>query len=337
MTEPPQRALSPYERVVADIRARIASGSLAPGDRVPSTRDITREWGVAMATATKALAELRRQGLVEAVRGVGTVVRDITAPAPPATPAASDTPPTPTPTPAPAPRPREPRTRRPATRRRTPDSALTREAVVDTAIAVADAEGVQALSMRRVATDLGVSTMALYRHVASKKQLVALMIDRVYGELDLPDPAPEPWRAALELYASREWALYRNHPWAVSLTTVGGPVFAPGVMATTEWIMRVLVAQGRSPDAALEVITLLSAYTSGMALQATQAVVEEDELGVGVEDWWRSRVPELLEYGAAGDYPLIYGVSGPAHVDGIFDQGLERLLDGLAPLIEHGR
>lgn len=64
----------PYLRIARDIRHRIDSGDLAPGDRVPSTRRITQEWGVAMATATKALAALNQEGLVRAVPGVGTVV-----------------------------------------------------------------------------------------------------------------------------------------------------------------------------------------------------------------------------------------------------------------------
>ncbi|HEX8628679.1 MAG TPA: winged helix-turn-helix domain-containing protein, partial [Catenuloplanes sp.] len=64
----------PYARIVADIRARIVAGELRPGDRAPSTRQITRQWGVAMATASKALAALRQEGLVHPARGVGTVV-----------------------------------------------------------------------------------------------------------------------------------------------------------------------------------------------------------------------------------------------------------------------
>ncbi|NYV76440.1 GntR family transcriptional regulator, partial [Streptomyces sp. UH6] len=63
-----------YSRIVTELRQRIESGELAPGERVPSTREITKEWGVAMATATKVLTELRHQGLVRAVPGVGTVV-----------------------------------------------------------------------------------------------------------------------------------------------------------------------------------------------------------------------------------------------------------------------
>jgi len=75
MNEDTESGLAPYARIVADIRSCIDTGELRPGDRVPSTREITRRWGVAMATATKALTVLRREGRVEAVRGVGTVVR----------------------------------------------------------------------------------------------------------------------------------------------------------------------------------------------------------------------------------------------------------------------
>ena len=67
---------APFRQIVGQIRAQIDGGQLRPGDRVPSARQITAEWGVAIATATKVLAALRAEGLVEAVRGVGTVVAD---------------------------------------------------------------------------------------------------------------------------------------------------------------------------------------------------------------------------------------------------------------------
>ncbi|MEU8437658.1 winged helix-turn-helix domain-containing protein, partial [Streptomyces sp. NPDC029216] len=75
------RAVPRYSQITAELRRRIETGELAPGDRVPSTREITRQWDVAMATASKVLSELRREGLVSAVPGVGTVV---TAPGRPA-------------------------------------------------------------------------------------------------------------------------------------------------------------------------------------------------------------------------------------------------------------
>src|SRR6476661_475965 len=75
MDRPGPRPEPPYARIVREIRRRITAGELRTGDRVPSTREITRQWGVAMATATKVLTTLQQEGLVSAVPGVGTVVR----------------------------------------------------------------------------------------------------------------------------------------------------------------------------------------------------------------------------------------------------------------------
>lgn len=70
------RTEAPYLRIVAGLRRRIREGEFAAGDRIPSTREITREWGVAMATASKVIGSLREEGLVRAVTGVGTVVAE---------------------------------------------------------------------------------------------------------------------------------------------------------------------------------------------------------------------------------------------------------------------
>ncbi|MFJ9554682.1 GntR family transcriptional regulator [Nocardiopsis sp. NPDC101807] len=329
MSTTAKQELPPYARVVADIRARIDAGELRPGDRVPSTREIMREWGVAMATATKALAALRQEGLVEAVRGVGTLVRK----------GEPDSAPDPRGSqgrreyriPRERPRPSEPTERRPAA-----DTALTREAIVRVAITIADGEGIDGLSMRRVATQLGVSTMALYRHVANKDALVTAMIDQVYTEHALPEPPPADWREALELALRTEWGIYRRHPWTVRLTMLAGAVQSPQLLENAEWMMRVVSARGRSPDEAMAVLTFVSAYTSGMALQATRAVVEDYEFGMDAEHWWRSRGPEFLRLAEQGRYPLTFSISGPPDVHGVFELGMKHLLDGLTPLIEGG-
>ncbi|WDZ90352.1 GntR family transcriptional regulator [Nocardiopsis sp. HUAS JQ3] len=321
-----KKELPPYARVVTDIRARIGSGELRPGERVPSTREIMREWGVAMATATKALAALRQEGLVEAVRGVGTLVRGAPVSAPePQKPQRQRE------------RPRPARTEDPGSHRPAAETGgLAREAIVRAAITIADAEGIDGLSMRRVATQLGVSTMALYRHVANKDALVTAMIDQVYTEHALPDPPPADWREALELALLTEWGIYRAHPWAVQLTPLAGAVQSPGLVQNAEWMMRVITGQGRSPDEAMAILTFVSAYTSGMALQGTRAVVEGYEAGMDAEHWWRSRGEEFLRIAEQGRFPLTFSVSGPTDVHAIFDLGMKHLLDGLAPLIESG-
>ncbi|MGA8113236.1 MAG: GntR family transcriptional regulator, partial [Actinocatenispora sp.] len=165
---------APYERIVADLRARIEGGELAPGARVPSTRQLIAEYGVAMATASKALSALRQAGLVHPVRGVGTVVAG---PDPVARPGSG----TPGPDTGAAHRP-----------------GVGRDDLVRAAIALADAEGLAGLSMRRIATRLGIATMSVYRHVQGRDELVVLMLDRAIGEHPLPADPPPGWRARAE-------------------------------------------------------------------------------------------------------------------------------------------
>ena len=89
------------------------------------------------------------------------------------------------------------------------------EAVVDAAVSLADAEGIDALSMRRVAERLGVGAMSLYTYVPGKAELVDLMLDRVYAEQLAGIATEGGWRARLESWARADWALYEGHPWVV--------------------------------------------------------------------------------------------------------------------------
>ncbi|CAM5679458.1 hypothetical protein SALBM135S_05028 [Streptomyces alboniger] len=200
----------PYLRIAGDIRRRIASGELAPGARVPSTRRITQEWGVAMATATKALATLNQEGLVRAVPGVGTVVSG-------------------------------PGRERP----RPPHHGLTLDRIIRAAIALVDAEGLAALSMRRVATDFGVSTMALYRHVASKGELVRLMseagVRRRTARARDRGAGARGWKRGGAVVGS----LYQRHPWlARAMAALTRPMASPHAMRYTERVLSTLDGLG---------------------------------------------------------------------------------------------
>src|SRR4051812_37540306 len=155
----------PSARIAAELRRRIAAGELAPGARMPSTRALVQRYGVAMATATKVLTTLRHEGLIRSVPGVGTMV--------------AGEPPRPA--------------GRPTPRRSAPEGGLGVEGIVAAGIAVADAEGLAALSMRRVAAELGAAPMSLYRHVADKDALLMAMMDAAISELAFPEP-PEAWR-----------------------------------------------------------------------------------------------------------------------------------------------
>lgn len=322
MSVSPGREQPPYARIAAAIRARIVSGELPPGRRVPSTREITREWSVAMATASRALSELRQAGLVEAVRGVGTVVRGVPAPEP--SHGGDDLP---------------QGTSGPGERRgrSRPEAALTREAVVRAALDVVDAEGIDDFSMRRVAAERGVSTMALYRHVDDRTDLVSAMIEATYRDAQFPQLPDGDWRGALETAMRWEWRVLRRHPWVVQLAPATGPYVTPAVMAATEQMMNVITAEGRSPDAALEIVTALQAFTDGMAVQGLLVETEDRELDAAPGQWWLRRAPDLVRLGHRERFSTVFSVSGPPAIERIFTLGMEHLLDGLAPAITADR
>ncbi|MEV0404437.1 GntR family transcriptional regulator [Actinoallomurus sp. NPDC050550] len=305
-----QRPDPPYRRIVAEIRAQILSGDMRPGDRVPSIRQIAQRWGVAIATATKVMAALRDDGLVEAKVGSGTVVSARTRPEQPAGLTTS-------------PRPQ-------------PKQALNRIQVLRTAIAIADVEGLDAVSMRRLAAELGVGPMSLYRHVANKDELVTQMTDEAFGEPELPVPGPEGWRAKLELISRRQWELCRRHLWLPRAVSFTRPLLVPNMMAHTEWTLRALDGLGLPMTTRIREALTLHALVITVALPMADETEAEQETGVTLDQWWleqRKRSNELL---GSGRFPLLATIDAEtvSDLDGLFEYGLARHLDGFAALVE---
>ncbi|MFC4114535.1 TetR/AcrR family transcriptional regulator C-terminal domain-containing protein [Nonomuraea zeae] len=305
----------PYRRIVAELRARILDGDLRPGDRMPSIRQVAQRWGVAVATATRVMAALRDEGLVEARVGAGTVVSARTAgrsrPLGPAT----------------APRPQ---------RAGGPRQALSRDHVLRAAIAIADAEGLDAVSMRRLAAELGAGPMSLYRHVATKDELVTQMVDEVFGEPELPTPGPDGWRAKLELISREQWELSRRHLWLARAVSFTRPLLVPNMMAHTEWTLRALDGLGLPMETCIQEALTLHGLVVTVALTMAEEAEAEQETGVTLTRWWlaqRDRAGELL---AGGRFPLLATVAGQtvSDLDGLFEYSLARHLDGFAALLE---
>lgn len=291
----------PYAAIVGEIRRRIAAGELRPGDRVPSTRQITRDWGVAMATATKVLTTLRQQGMVESVRGVGTVV------------AAS----------APAEGHHEPR------------GELTRKRIVRAAIKIADVEGLDAVSMRRIATELGTATMSLYRHVPGKDELMVLMADAALTEDPLPEDPPPGWRARLELSSRLQWRLYRRHPWAARVVSLTRPQQLTKAIAHTEWSLRALA--GLEPQVRIVAYLTLFGFVRGMAENLEAEAAAQRDTGLSADDWIRSQDHWMRSIVDSGNFPALveaFALDVDVDLDTLFEFGLGRLLDGLALLLD---
>ncbi|WP_033216015.1 TetR/AcrR family transcriptional regulator [Kitasatospora phosalacinea] len=300
-----------YEQIAAELRERIERGELRPGDRVPSTREITRRWNVAMATATKVLAQLRDRGLVRAVPGVGTVVAG-------------------RPDPAPARSGGRQLPRRPA-----PEGVLTAGRIVAAAVAVADAEGLEALSMRRVAAELDVATMSLYRHVPDKDGLVHLMMDRVFADVSFSAAQGAlGWRARLELAARLLWGLFRAHPWLASALSVTRPQPVANALPFGEWVLSALVAEGLGVQDVFTAYLTLFNYVRGTALNLEMEAAAEAATGQDSEEWMDRQEGVFMELVAA--HPTFLRLTREGYdfdLDRLFEFGLQRLLDGLAALI----
>ncbi|MEV6282162.1 GntR family transcriptional regulator [Kribbella sp. NPDC051770] len=292
---------APYQQIAAALRLRISTGELGRGERVPSTRELMREYGVAMATATKALTTLQAEGLVHARPGVGTVV-------------------------GPA--------RRTAARAGEP--ALSRDEVVRVAIALADTEGLAALSMRRIASELGVSTMGLYRHVGGKDALVLQMVDRALADFPLPADEPADWRAAIEAAARLQWSAYRRHLWLAGAVTIGRPQLLPSLLSHTDVVLRAVGGFGVDPSTAMYAAITVFGYVRGVALNLEAEALAEQDTGMTADEWAGEQAERLavLAGGLAGFRALGEEFDFDFDLDQLFEFGLQLVLDGLGARLE---
>jgi DNA-binding GntR family transcriptional regulator len=296
-----------YQTIAASIRQRISSGELRPGDRVPSTRAITREWGVAVATATKALAALQAEGLVRGVVGVGTVVAQ------------------------------RPRGAPQGTNRREPDGELNRERIVVAAVALADREGLAAVTMRRLATELDVAAMSLYRHVPGKDELVVFMADHIFSEITLPDAATDGWRAQIESVLRLQWTMVKAHPWLPSVMSFTRPLMVPAGMAQTDHIMGVVGDLGFDPPTALHITVALAGLLLGVGATVQMEAEAQRDTGMTSEEWMDRQDAAFQEIAAPVRFPNLASVAEiPGYdmpLDEVFEIGLNLILDGLAQRI----
>lgn len=306
-----QRPEPPYLLIVADIRSRIANGDLRPGERAPSIRAIANRWGVAIATATKVTATLRAEGLVEPKVGSGTVVRAQAGPR-----AA-----------------RDPQRAVAAERRGTTPSDHSR--ILRTAIDIADTDGLRSLSMRRLAAQLDIAPMSLYRHVARKEDLLLQMADTVFGDLELPTSGPPGWRAKLDLVARQQWRLCRRHLWLPQVVSFTRPALVPNMMAHTEWTLRALDGLDLPIDVRLQETLTLHALVAAVGMSKAAEGEAERTTGMSQSRWSETQRASRRELLNSGRFPLLETISEDAapDLDLLFEYSLNRHLDGFAVLI----
>ncbi|HEY1698553.1 MAG TPA: TetR/AcrR family transcriptional regulator [Trebonia sp.] len=181
---------------------------------------------------------------------------------------------------------------------------LTRERVVTEALAIISADGAQALSMRALATRLGVVPGALYRHVRNKEQLYDLMLDAVLAEVDRGADPAQPWAAQVTTLAQRLRAAVENHPGTAALLKTRDPLSPASLALAEAFLASLLAAPMPAPDAALA-FRLIYDYTLGFALADTVSPAERrlrdaatrQELHAFLRSLPSARFPALAAHG----------------------------------------
>jgi len=220
---------------------------------------------------------------------------------------------------------------------RGPRPTLTLDAIVAAGIALADREGIDALSMRRVAGELGVGAMSLYRHVPGKAELLALMLDRVSepGGDVVRAARSGAWREVLETIARGSYRMYLAHPWLLQVNWTR-PAMGPNSVAGMELFMQGLSGLSITDQERISVLIAIDGFVTGVARQQIQHAAIVDETGVSDEEFWSQQETVLNKAMLSGAYPTMAALSEDAFSLGwedTFDFGLQRLLDGVAALI----
>jgi AcrR family transcriptional regulator len=195
--------------------------------------------------------------------------------------------------------------------------ALTKDRIVRTAVDLADREGLQALTMRRLGAELGVEAMSLYKHVANKEQILEGIVDRVFGSIEVPGPEVA-WPEAMRLRAHSARAVLRRHAWAIGLLE-GNAAMGPASMRYVDSILGILRSAGFSPADAAHAFWTLDSFVYGHVLQETRLAAPDAS----------GDVP-----GEASDHPNLATLAADSRrsgysVDREFEFGLDLIVEAL--------
>ena len=217
--------------------------------------------------------------------------------------------------------------------------------VVRAAVDLADAEGLDAVSMRRVADRMGLGTMSIYTYVPGKAELLDLMLDTVYAERVETPAAPAPasdQRAELESLARDLWEFHRRHPWTLYIAA-GRSVLGPNETASYEAALSVAAKLGVPARDVVAIVDALSMFVRGAARDAVEAESAERVTGVSELEWWTERGAILTEKMGGEAYPTLARLEAEGAFEvpddtpnynlrfilDDFEFGLQRLLDGI--------
>lgn len=211
------------------------------------------------------------------------------------------------------------------TRKRGPKPSHSLSQLLDAAINIADRDGLPAVSMQRLAQDLGFTKMAIYRYVPSRQALIALMTDRAIGAA-LAGLDTKTWRQGLEKWANAVLSVFLAHPWGIEATT-GQRVPGPCEIAWVEAGLTILVGSGLKETERLDVLGVITGYLRFFASQASGGGAT-----IGLEAQSNAQMARAI-YGREAEFPqfseaLVQAATRDIE-DGGFGFGLRCILDGI--------
>jgi AcrR family transcriptional regulator len=218
-----------------------------------------------------------------------------------------------------------------------PRPGFSRARIAEVAIKIADAEGLEAASMRRIAAELGTGAMSLYRYVPKRDDLIELMVDAVVAETDLPEHPTGQWRDDLTRMAHESRSLRLRHHWFAGLMT-GRPVWGPNSLRFQEFLFGALAETGLSVDEIMVAVTMLRGYVSDFVGNEIGWRQETERTGMNREEWMAGIAPFVKILVDSDDYPMLARIiteSRYVHIDADarFQYGLDRVLDGIEAIL----
>jgi AcrR family transcriptional regulator len=217
---------------------------------------------------------------------------------------------------------------------RGPRRSLSVATIVDAAIDIADERGLEAVSIRSVASRLGVGTMTLYRYIPSKAELLDLMLDRMNGPP--PDALPTPWRPAMEAVAHQLWLLYTDHRW-LPFVDQTRPVLGPNAVRALELVMEALADSGLTDREKVALTVTIEGFVASLARTENSAVTAQLRTGTTHQDFWAAQEATLVTAMETGEYPHMAALGEEAFSDttaDVLQRGIAMILDGVQALLD---
>ncbi|HEX6108738.1 MAG TPA: TetR/AcrR family transcriptional regulator C-terminal domain-containing protein [Ktedonobacteraceae bacterium] len=216
---------------------------------------------------------------------------------------------------------------------------LSREQIVRAAIDLADTQGAQALSMRRLAAKLGAGTMSLYWYISRKEDLLDLLVDAVLGEVELPAYPSGDWRADIHLLAMQTRTVMLRHTWLASL--IGSrPGLGPNWLKRLEFSLAAVDGLGLAMTDMAGILSTVDGYVIGFVLRELEEEVTKRRTGMTEAEWQAAIGPYMQQLITSGNYPHLaryIAESEDRDIGESFTFGLDRLLDGIAAYIARQR